>query len=414
MITMKFAVIGCGVVGSGVVEIAENKPELLASKCAGEEVSVKYILDIKDLSDRPYADKVVRDIDIIVNDPEIGLVVETMGGTEPAFTFCMKCLNAGKSVVTSNKELVANKAEELFAAARKNNVAFRFEAAVCGGIPVIDTMFSDLGGNHITGFAGILNGTTNFILTKMIREKASFAQALKVAQEKGYAEKDPTADIEGLDACRKTCILSSIAFGTHFRPEEVHTEGITKITLEDVAYAADAGAKIKLLGRAEKNADGTVSAMVTPALVSDDCLLSGVDGVFNALLVKGDSVGQVILTGPGAGKEATASAVIGDVLECVRLKKNEDHYFWKNHKDGTVAPQSENVTALYIRGFAKNAAETKDKIREAFDTVKFLNRENAPENELAFITEKKTERELAEELDGVKDFAAAQLIRVFG
>lgn len=410
---MKFAVLGCGVVGSGVVEIAENKPALLASKCAGEEVELKYIVDIKDLSDRPYADKVIRDIDIVVNDKEVGLVVETMGGTEPAFTFVMKCLNAGKSVVTSNKELVANKANELFEAARKNNVMFRFEAAVCGGIPVIDTMFSDLGGNNITGFAGILNGTTNFILTKMIKEKASFEQALKVAQEKGYAEKDPTADIEGLDACRKTCILSSIAFGTHFYPDEVPTEGITKITLEDVAYAENAGAKIKLLGRAEKNEDGTVSAMVSPCLVSSDNLISGVDGVNNAILVKGDSIGQVILSGPGAGKEATASAVIGDVLECVRLKKNEDHYYWQPHKDGVTAPAGENITSVYVRGFAKNTAEVKDCIRESFDAVKFLSRENAPENEIAFITGSGKEKELIETVENIKDFASAQIIRVY-
>lgn len=410
---MKIAVLGCGVVGSGVVEIAENKPELLASRCAGEEVAVKYILDIRDLSDRPYAGKVVRDIDVIANDPEVGVVVETMGGTEPAFTFCMKCLKAGKSVVTSNKELVANKAPELFAEARKNNVGFRFEAAVCGGIPVIDTMFSDLGANRIDGFSGILNGTTNFILTKMIKEKASFEQALKVAQEKGYAEKDPTADIEGLDACRKTCILSSIAFGTHFYPDEVYTEGITKITLEDVAYAADAGAKIKLLGRASRNEDGTVSAMVTPCFVPDECLLSGVEAVNNALLVRGDSVGQVILSGPGAGKEATASAVMGDVLACVRLKKNEDHYYWKEHKEGVVASQGENVTALYFRGYAKNAPSARDAVRETFDRVRFLKRENAPENELAFITNAAKEKELKELAENIRDFAPAACIRIF-
>ena len=411
---MKFAVIGCGVVGSGVAEIAENKPELLASECGGEEVSLKYILDIKDLSDRPYAGKVIRDIDVIVNDPEIGLVVETMGGTEPAFTFCMKCLNAGKSVVTSNKELVANKAEELFEAAVKNGVQFRFEAAVCGGIPVINTMFSDLGANEITGFAGILNGTTNFILTKMIKEKASFEQALKTAQEKGYAEKDPTADIEGLDACRKTCILSSIAFGTHFRPSEVYTEGITKITLEDASYASAAGADIKLLGRAEKNPDETVTAMVTPAFVYKDCLLSGVSGVNNALLIKGDSVGQVILSGPGAGKEATASAVVGDVLECVRIKKNASHYHWNAHKDGVVRDKDEAQTALYFRGFAKDKKAAVNEIREAFDSVRFLSRENAPENEIAFITSVNTEKELTETADGLKYFTAAAKIRIFG
>ena len=247
----------------------------------------------------------------------------------------------------------------------------------------------------------------------MIKEKASFDQALKVAQEKGYAEKDPTADIEGLDACRKTCILSSIAFGTHFYPDEVYTEGITKITLEDVAYAEDAGAKIKLLGRAQKNTDGTVSAMVSPCLVSTDELISGVDGVFNAITVKGDSVGQVLLYGPGAGKEATASAVIGDVLECVRLKKNEDHYHWNPHEDGVIAPQGDNVTSMYVRGFAKDTAAVKDCIRETFDGVKFLFRENAPENEIAFITGKDAEKNIFEAVDNIRDFAKAQTIRVY-
>lgn len=409
---MKIAVMGCGTVGSGAAEILENKVSLLEAKC-GEKAELKYILDIRDLSASPFASKVIKDVDIIVKDPEIGVVIETMGGTEPAFTFCMKCLKAGKSVVTSNKELVANKADELFAAARENNAAFMFEAAVCGGIPVIRTMFSSLGANNITGFAGILNGTTNFILTKMIKEKMSFDTALKIAQEMGYAEKDPTADIEGLDACRKTCILASIVFGTHFLPDEIPTEGITKITLEDASYAAGAGYEIKLLGRAEKNPDGSVFACVAPAFTDSASVLGNISGVNNALDVKGDSVGDIILCGPGAGKEATASAVIGDVLECIRLKKNEDHYYWAPHKDGILCKKGENETALYIRGFAKDAAKAKTELREAFGTVRFLSRENAPANELAFITEKAKENALLETLGEIKDFASASVIRMY-
>ena len=335
-----------------------------------------------------------------------------MGGVEPAFTFCMKCLEKGKNVVTSNKALVAAKAEELFAAARKSNCAFMFEAAVCGGIPVIRTMFSSLSGNNILSFAGILNGTTNFILTKMITEKMSFDTALKIAQDKGYAEKDPTADVEGLDAGRKTCILASIAYGYHFYPEEIHTEGIKNITLEDAAYAASAGCKIKLLGKADKLNNGKISAIVCPFLVSDNSLISGVNGVYNAISVTGDSVGDVLLYGQGAGKEATASAVVGDIMECARLKKNEKHYFWNDHKDGIIEDHLLYETSLYIRGYAKDASKSLINIREAFDGVNVLTREDAPENEIAFITGRATEKELRETLSELSDFAPASIIRI--
>ena len=324
---MKIAVLGCGTVGSGVVDIIDEKPCLM-EKSAGEEIGVKYILDIRDLSGSKYASRIVNNIDIIADDPEIGVVVETMGGVEPAFTFCKKCLEKGKSVVSSNKALVAARAQELFAAARENNAAFMFEAAVCGGIPVIRTMFSSLSANNILSFHGILNGTTNFILTKMINEKMSFDTALKIAQEKGYAEKDPTADVDGIDAARKTAILSSIAYGRHFFEDEIHTEGIRGVTLEDAAYADAFNCKIKLLGKADSRNNGKTGAIVCPFFVSNDSMISGVNGVYNAISITGDSIGDVLLYGQGAGKEATASAVVGDVMECARLKKNEKHYFW--------------------------------------------------------------------------------------
>ena len=409
---MKIAVMGCGTVGSGAVEILEDKKELLAGRCAGEPVELKYVLDIRDLSDRPYADKVVRDIDVIVNDPEVGVVVETMGGLKPAFDFCMKCLRAGKSVVTSNKEMVAEKCDELFAAARANNAAFAFEAAVCGGIPVIRTMFSELSANRLTGFDGIMNGTTNFILTKMIKEKMSFDDALKLAQERGYAERNPAADIEGTDACRKTAILASILCGSHVLPEEIPTEGITGITLEDAACAAAADAEIKLICRAERMTDGKLYAAVYPALVSREHMLAHVSGVFNALSVRGDSIGELLLYGPGAGKEATASAVIGDVLECVRQKKNEDHYYWAPHRDGALCAQGENETALFVRGSAGDAAGARAAVQKRFAGVTFLCRENAPENELAFLTGRGKERELFAAVGEIGDFSAASVIRV--
>lgn len=409
---MKIAVMGCGTVGSGTVDIFDSKKDRVNSSL-GENVDVKYILDIADLKGTPYESRVVRDINVILEDDEIETVVETMGGVEPAFTFCMKCLNKGKNVVTSNKALVAAKAEELFNAARKNNVAFMFEAAVCGGIPILRTLFSSLSANNITSFAGILNGTTNFILTKMINDNVSFESALKEAQEKGYAEKDPTADIEGLDACRKTCILASIAFGSHIYPEEIHTEGITGITLDDVAYASSVECKIKLLGVGRKLDNGKISAMVCPFFVPTSSLIAGVEGVFNACSVTGDSVGEVLMYGQGAGKEATASAVCGDVMECARIRHFERHYCWKNHKDGVLEDYMHCRTAFYVRGNADNVNEAINEIKEAFGDIRVLERKNAPENEIAFITPEKEEIDLRNSLSKVKNFTSASIIRVF-
>ena len=409
---MKIAVMGCGTVGSGAVEISSEFSEMLAKRCYEEGFEVKYILDIRDLSDKPYASKAVKDINVILNDPEVKIVVETMGGVEPAFTFCIKCMNAGKSVVTSNKQLVAEKSDELFAAAKKNNVCFRFGAAVCGGIPVIRTLFTGMAADETESFYGILNGTTNFILTKMIDEKMSFESALKTAQELGYAEKDPTADVEGFDACRKTSILASIAFGKHILPDEIHTEGITSVTLEDAAYADDFGAKIKLLGRAAKRPDGMINAMVSPVLVKNDKLISGVKGVFNALCVTGKKTGEIMMYGQGAGKDATASAVMADVLDCARDGKFTPVYSWENGTGDSVADYLENETALYVRGYSKDKNAALTGIREAFGGIKVLSRENAPENETAFVTGKDTEAVLRETLAELKDFAPASVIRI--
>ena len=409
---MKIAVMGFGTVGSGVVEIIDSKSSLLASRCSEDTLEVKYILEVRDFSGTAYASRIVNDIETVVNDEEIGIVVETMGGVHPAFEFVMKCLNAGKSVVTSNKALVADKGCELFEAARKNNVAFMFEAAVGGGIPIIRTLFSSLSSNEISEFAGILNGTTNFILTKMIKDNMSFKQALALAQENGYAEKDPTADIEGLDAGRKTCILASIAFGSHIFPEEIHTEGITNITLEDVSFVENFGGKIKLLGRAKKLDNGEIYAIVSPAVVKNESMLAGVDGVFNALLVRGDAVGEILLYGPGAGKMPTASAVVADVLECARLKCFESIYCWDKNGSRKIADYKNGEVSLYVRGFSNDKNAATERIRESFDGVKILSRENAPENEIAFVTSKAKEEELTEILSSIKDFAAATVLRV--
>ncbi len=408
---MKIAIMGCGTVGTGVYEIIKNTPEMLLKGAHGEEIGVKYILDIKSFDDPAKEALRITDLNLILNDPEVGVVVESMGGLKPAFSFCMQCLNAGKSVVTSNKLLVAEKGEELFAAAKEHNAAFRFGAAVCGGVPVIRTMFYGLAANEITGFAGILNGTSNFILTKMIREKMSNAAALELAQKNGYAEKDPTDDIEGFDAARKTAILASIVSGRHIYPNEVHTEGITAISSEDVEYVSGVNAKIKLLGRGEKQPGGQIYVCVSPAVIGADDMISSVEGVYNALKVYGSNIGQIMLYGPGAGKDATASAVVADVIDCVRVPGFDTAYCWENAVENAVLPYEAYETSLYVRGYANDKKRAVAAIRERFDDVCFLTRANAPENELAFITDKRPERELRAALEELDGFAAANVIR---
>ena len=276
---VQVALLGHGVVGSGVMEVLTNNAEGIRQK-AGDQIQVKYILDLRDFPQLPYGDRVIRDFSQICQDPEIQVVVEAMGGLEPAYTYAKQALQAGKSVVTSNKELVAEKGDELLALARQMDRNFFFEASVGGGIPIIKPLHQCLGANHITAIQGILNGTTNFILTKMIREGMAFEEALALAQQLGYAERDPSADVEGLDACRKICILASLAFGSHIHPQEVYTQGITAITPQDVACAANWGGAIKLVARAWQLADGRVAAMVSPVFVPRDNQLSGVDDVF--------------------------------------------------------------------------------------------------------------------------------------
>ena len=259
-----------------------------------------------------------------------------------------------------------------------------FEASVGGGIPVLRPIFQCLSANEITEVAGILNGTTNFILSKMIFDSMSFADALKLAQENGYAEKDPTADIEGFDACRKICILAALCFGNHVYPKSVYTEGITKITLEDVDYARSWGGVIKLLGRAKK-VDGKTSAMVSPAFVSNSSILSGVNGVFNSVLVRGNAVGDVAFYGQGAGKMATASAVVADVIDCAQNIGHNKGIKWDKAADGYVVDYNDAETALYVRAVG-NKAEALAKAEEIFGNVQVLSRSNAPENEFAFVT----------------------------
>lgn len=310
------AILGFGTVGGGVAEVLTVNRRLLAQK-AGQEIHLKYILDTRDFPGSPFEDRIVHDFSIIERDPEVQVVVECIGGATIALDFVKRCLRAGKHVATSNKEMVATHGYELNAIAKEKNVNFLFEASVGGGIPILRPLYFDLAGNEIQEVCGILNGTTNYILTKMIQDGAAFDDVLKDAQAKGYAERNPAADVEGIDACRKVCILSALAFGFHVYPQQVPTEGITSITEADVAVANAGNLKLKLLGRTLRTPDGKVCAFVAPHYVSRTSQLSLVDDVFNALLVRGNAVGEAMFYGPGAGKLPTASAVVGDVIDAV-------------------------------------------------------------------------------------------------
>lgn len=315
--SVKFAVLGHGVVGSGVVELFyKNKKSI--EKRAGTEMDIKYILDLRDFPDSPYADKFTKNFDDILNDDEVTSVAECMGGVEPAYTFVSSCLKKGKSVSTSNKELVAEKGDILLSLAKENGCNFFFEASVGGAIPIIRPLHRCLAANDISMVAGILNGTTNFILTKMYNDNMPFSEALALAQKLGYAEKDPTADIEGHDACRKICIISSLVFGKHIYPRSVYTKGISQVELTDVASADELGYSLKLVASVRKLENGKILPAVMPTLVPHDSIMSGVNDVFNAVLVYGDGIDQTMFYGRGAGKLPTASAVLGDVIETAK------------------------------------------------------------------------------------------------
>ena len=309
---IKVAIMGHGTVGSGVYEVFDMNADKIA-KTVGEPVEVKYVLDLRDFSSLPYGNKFVTDFSVIENDPEVTVVAEVMGGVGAAYQFTKRCLEAGKSVCTSNKELVATKGEELLKIAEEHGVNYMFEASVGGGIPVIRPMLQCLAANEFNEICGILNGTTNYILTQMIHNGVTFADALKQAQLNGYAEKDPTADIEGHDACRKICILSDLAYGDKFDPDQVSCEGITKITADDIAAATAENKVIKLLAVVE-NGEAGVSARVYPALISNEHPLASVHGSFNAVFVKAEAADDLMFYGRGAGGAPTASAVVGDVV----------------------------------------------------------------------------------------------------
>ncbi len=307
------AILGFGVVGSGTAEVLTQNKALIEKKI-GQAVNIKYILDLRDFPDSPFGHLFTHDFQEILNDPGVSVVAEMMGGSHPAYDFTVACLRAGKSVVTSNKEVVANFGTELLAVARENGVSYLFEASVGGGIPIIRPLREDLASNHITAIRGILNGTTNYILTQMDTAGASFESALRDAQQKGYAEANPAADVEGLDAARKIVILAAMAFGKRIDPKDILCEGITAITAEDTETAKELGYTIKLIGYTTE-LDGRILCMVSPRLTPASSPISMVSGVFNGMLVSADMVGEVMFYGPGAGKLPTASAVVGDLVD---------------------------------------------------------------------------------------------------
>lgn len=387
----KFAVLGHGVVGSGVVELFYKNKQSIEKK-AGCEMDVKYILDLRDFPDSPYADKFTKDFNDILNDDEVTVVAECMGGVEPAFTFVKSCLEKGKSVATSNKELVAEKGDILLAIAKEKNCNFFFEASVGGAIPIIRPLHKCLAGNEITAVAGILNGTTNFILTKMYKEKMSFESALQLAQELGYAEKDPTADVEGHDACRKICIISSLVFGKHFYPKSVFTKGISKVDLKDVSIADDMNYSVKLIASVKKQDNGKILPAVMPMLVPFDNIISNVSDVFNAVLVTGDGFDKTMFYGRGAGKFPTASAVLGDVIDCAKHKITVFSQSWESSNDDSFIDSIDNFMAKWyfrvpVSAEVSNIAD--GEIKNVDDEKVFIS------TEMSYAEAKKLEAELS-------------------
>ena len=399
---VEIAIMGHGTVGSGVVEVL-TRHEATITKRAKEEIRIKYILDLREFPESPLADRFTKSFDDIIGDPSIRIVVEVMGGLHPAYDYVKRCLEAGKSVVTSNKELVAAKGAELLRIARDQNVNFLFEASVGGGIPIIRPMSQCLAANDVVEVAGILNGTTNFILTKMINEQMPFEDALALAQKLGYAERNPAADIEGQDACRKICILASLAYGKHVYPDQIHTEGITNISLADVQYADAWGGVVKLIGEANLLPSGKLHSLVCPMFIPRDSQLANVDDVFNGIMVRGDATGDVVFYGKGAGKLPTASAVVADVIDCVKHLKARKYLFWEDGSPDYVADYLENEVALYVRVQAADPDAACREAEQLFGSVTRLTRKGIGVEEAAFVTPVLVERDIREKLGRLEE-----------
>jgi len=389
----KIAIFGYGTVGSGVFDVITKNNRHINRK-AGDDIEIKYVLDLREFPGDPVESVLVHDVDIIINDPEVSVAVEVMGGVNPAYTFVKRALLAGKSVCTSNKELVAKYGAELLQIAEEQNVNFLFEASVGGGIPLIRPILESLTADHFCEITGILNGTTNFILTKMEKEGLAFDDVLREAQEKGYAERNPEADIEGYDACRKIAILASITYEKQIDFEDIYTEGITAITEKDFEYAHKMNASIKLLGTARCE-DGKIYAMVSPFVIGKDDPLGTVDGVFNAVKLDGDMLGNIMFYGKGAGKHATASAVVSDVVDAVRNAGRNKKVIWDPEKT-TLGNMDTFKCKFMVRIEGAVAAEELEKKLGAVELL------SDGAEETAFITNEMTEAALMEGIGAYK------------
>lgn len=395
---IKVAVLGYGNIGSGVVQVLLKNKETIAKK-AGDEIVPACVLDLRDFPGDVMEDKVVKDINLITQNPEISIVVETMGGTKPAYAFVKACLEAGKHVATSNKELVAAHGPELLEIAKAHHVSFLFEASVGGGIPIIRPMHQCLTANNILKIAGILNGTTNYILDQMIRKGKTFETALKDAQNNGFAERNPAADIEGHDACRKIAILASLASGKMIDYNDIDTDGITNITLDDVKYAAAMDSVIKLIGYAQFDENGKVYSIVSPMVIKNSSPLAGVDGVFNAIMVTGDCVGDVMFYGKGAGKLPTASAVVADVVDAVKHSDRSKKIFWEKPAGNIMADIDSKKFEYFVR-----TTDSAENVQKIFGKCEFV--DNIIDNESAFVTSPLTKSEVEEKLAKLSDVVA--------
>lgn len=395
---MNIAVLGYGTVGSGVVEVLTTNRETI-TKRAGEAIDVKYVLDLRDFPRDPIQEKIVHDYQVILDDPEIKIIVEVMGGVEPAYTFVKKALQVGKSVSTSNKELVAKHGAELLALANEKNVNFLFEASVGGGIPIIRPLNQSLTADEIDEITGILNGTTNYMLTKMDTAGADYDTVLKEAQDRGYAERHPEADVEGYDACRKIAILTSLAYGMQVDYEDIHTEGITHITETDFKYAKAMNMGIKLLGTSRRE-EGGLFALVAPMMIAHDHPLYSVNDVFNAILVKGNALGDVMFYGKGAGKLPTASAVVSDVVDEVKHMGTHIMTIWQPQKLHLV-----EYTLYKSRFFVRAKNGTEDKARVLFGDIAICHAEGV-DGEYGFVTEPMTVGDFEEKKSQLDGFIA--------
>ncbi|MCR4434666.1 MAG: homoserine dehydrogenase [Clostridiales bacterium] len=395
------AVLGYGVVGSGVVEVIRKNNSSISKK-SGQEITVKKILDVRDFPDSPDRDLLTKDSEEIFNDKDIHIVVETIGGAKIAYEFTKRALRLRKHVVTSNKELVATHGPELLQLAKENGVHYLFEASVGGGIPIIRPLNQCLAANEIKGITGILNGTTNYILTQMRREGKDFYQALKEAQQNGYAEADPTADIEGYDTCRKIAILSSIAYNEFVDYNNIYTEGITKITPVDMEYAEELNSVIKLIAFS-KRAEKKIIAWVSPAMVEKSHPLATVEDVFNGIVVKGDAIGEAMFYGRGAGKLPTASAVVADIIDIVKHLDSGARNIWTVTHGNNVIPMGETFTRYFIRLKVRNFEEAGKLVTRAFGKVEWVKAAaDRAADEIAFTTCRDAEKNLQAALGKLK------------